>query len=69
VQQAKEKIEIVIAIQGVCYEKRARKWIAVIYNEGKRIWIGTFETEIDAARAYDEAAKKYHGEFARLNNV
>jgi hypothetical protein len=53
--------------RGVCFDKRRKKWCAYITVEGKRIWLGTFDNEIDAAMAYDAAAKKYHGEFARLN--
>jgi hypothetical protein len=52
---------------GVCFNKRYKKWYAFIGYEGKKIWLGSFDNEIDAARAYDAAARKYYGEFARLN--
>lgn len=35
----------------------------------KEIWGGTFRNEIDAAKAYNELALKYFGEFAKLNNI
>lgn len=43
------------------------KFVARIGINGKRIQVGTFATEIEAVRAYDAAARKYHGEFAHLN--
>lgn len=42
---------------------RARIW------DGKDICLGHFINEIDAAKAYNEAAIKIHGEFANLNIV
>ena len=42
-------------------------WRAQITPNGKRVHIGSFRTEEDAARAYDRKAKLYYGEFARLN--
>ena len=46
---------------------RNDKYVAQIKVNGKKIYIGTFKTEEDAAHAYDNAAKKYFGEFANLN--
>jgi hypothetical protein len=52
---------------GVHLRKKQNLWETDIRHNGKRIWLGSFKNEIDAARARDRAAIKYHGEFARLN--
>lgn len=53
--------------KGVCWYKPLKKWAAYIQIDYARVHIGYFDNIIDAARAYDEAAKKYFGEFASLN--
>lgn len=42
-------------------------WATHIVANGKYIYLGYFKDEITAAKKYDEAAIKYHGEFANLN--
>jgi hypothetical protein len=43
------------------------KWRAQIMLNGRLIHLGYFTDPVEAAKAYDEAARKYHGEFASLN--
>lgn len=45
------------------------KWRAVIGVNGKKIYLGSYNDPKEAARAYNKAALKYHGEFAVLNEV
>lgn len=48
---------------------RGDKWRASITISSKKINLGTFASEIEAAKAYDEAAKIHYGEFAYLNFI
>jgi len=45
------------------------KWQARIGIDGKKVYLGYFKTPEDAARAYNDAALKHHGEYAKLNDL
>ena len=53
--------------KGIFWEENRKKWRAKIGFNKKSIFLGRFNTDIEAAKAYDEAAIKYFGEFAKLN--
>jgi hypothetical protein len=53
--------------KGVRWHKCSKQWAVSIVINHKSVFIGYFDIEIEAAKAYDAAARKYHGEFARLN--
>jgi len=53
--------------KGVCYLKKLNKWEVRIQINGISTLIGRYKDEIFAAKKYDELAKIYHKEFARLN--
>lgn len=57
--------------KGVYYRKMGgiKKWRAQIGNNNNKKSLGSFEFEIDAARAYNEAALKIYGNDAYLNKV
>lgn len=52
---------------GTINQKIYSKWSAKIKLDGKTKYIGIFETELEAAKAYDKFAKEIHGAFANLN--
>jgi len=53
--------------KGVHRTKLTGKWQAYITQNGKRIHLGHFNNEIEAAKTYDAKAKELFGEFACLN--
>ncbi len=53
--------------KGVCWDERRGKWLAQISKEGVHKHLGRFHDEIDAAEAYDNAARELFGEHAFLN--
>jgi hypothetical protein len=53
--------------KGVSWHKNRRKWQAKITVDKKQKGLGYFDSEIEAVKAYDAAARKYHGEFAGPN--
>lgn len=53
--------------KGVCWHKGFDKWTARIRVDRKQINLGCFSTAEEAAKVYDVAARKYHGEFAVTN--
>lgn len=52
---------------GVSWSKSSRAWVAQIGGDGATKFIGRFSNEIEAAIAYDEAAKDRFGPGARTN--
>lgn len=53
--------------KGVYFSKQKQKWTAEIKAHGAPKNLGTFNDPINAALAYDWAAEKHHGSFARIN--
>lgn len=53
--------------KGISFHKYSGLWHSRIMVEGKTISLGYYKNKIEAAKAYDEAVLKYHGEFALTN--
>jgi len=52
---------------GVSFDVKRQKWAAYICPEGRKVHLGYFEEELQAAKARDAAAIKMFGEYARVN--
>jgi len=55
--------------RGVHFWKTGKKWMARIRVNNKRKFLGYFDNSRDAAIAYNNAAKIYHGTFASFNLI
>lgn len=53
--------------KGVCFDKLRNKWMATANKDGQHFYLGRFEKEEDAAKAYDKRAKEFWGDFAVTN--
>jgi len=52
---------------GVYFRTKRNKWEAALCLNGRRKFVGHYNSEVEAARAYDRAAVIYFGDGARLN--
>lgn len=53
--------------RGVSWTSSKRRWRAAIRANYRTKCLGYFRNELDAARAYDAAARHFYGDFATLN--
>ena len=55
--------------KGVHWRTERSKWVAMITVNGRKMRVGSFFDEASAAQAYNAAARRFYGPFARLNDV
>lgn len=55
--------------KGVSWNSKLNRWIAYLRINGRFIYGGRFENEIDAAQCYNRLATEYFGSYACLNEV
>ena len=66
-QNKKRKINIGSKYKGIHFYKQCKKWQAKIKYNKRQLFLGYFDKEINAAKAYDKKAKELFGEFAFTN--
>jgi hypothetical protein len=55
--------------KGVHWHKLGKKWVSTIEINKTKHYLGLFCEIKEAAKAYNNAAIKFHGEFAKLNKI
>jgi hypothetical protein len=55
--------------KGVYWHKLGKKWVSTIELNKTKHYLGLFYDIKEAAKAYNDAAIKFYGEFAKLNKI
>lgn len=67
--RGKPSIKTQSKYKGLYFNRKLNKWCARVCIDRKKINLGYFVNEDDAALAYNDAIKELHGEFARPNII
>ena len=65
--QKKQRRSTTSRYKGVCWHNKNKGWMAGIKHNRKTIYLGCYETEEEAALAYNTEATRIFGEYAKLN--
>lgn len=63
----RKRLGMTSLFRGVSWHASRKKWVSQIMTGGKHVFFGRFDSETEAARAYDSAARKHFGDFAAPN--
>jgi hypothetical protein len=66
-QNKKSQTNSTSIYKGVHWHRASKKWRSVIWDGHRKIHVGLFEGEKEAALAYDGVAREVFGSYARLN--
>ncbi|GLI63610.1 hypothetical protein VaNZ11_006620 [Volvox africanus] len=55
------------AFRGVCWHRKSKRWQSAINSSGRHVYLGSFDTEEEAARMFDKVAIRVRGPKAKLN--
>jgi CxxC motif-containing protein (DUF1111 family) len=64
---AAKQAQLTSKFTGVCWNKKNKRWQASINSGGKYLYLGSFTSEVEAAKVFDQAAIQLRGRDTKLN--